>query len=291
MKALSFPALLLLAAAPFSASASTPCALSKDASLDLDFSGVRKVRIELSLNNLDLSTSPAGQRRMSVQHCASDAKRLADLSITAQRSGDTLTINSRPSSMNFNWFGPSEYGYSSLKLDLPANIAVELDVGSGDAQVRGVSDLSLEVGSGDVAVRDAGKVRADVGSGDLQLDNVRSLSVTVGSGDAEARAVQGEVIARVGSGDISLRDIGSLRAQSIGSGDLSATGVRGKANIGSVGSGDVQLKSVGGDVRVDSIGSGGVGVQGAQGTLYVSDEGDLESIERSGIKGGVRIGV
>jgi hypothetical protein len=290
MKASASLALIAFLVSPLTALASQPCALSQQANLNLNYEGIRNARIEVANSTLRLDSSNTGQKLMTVRHCASNKERLEAAQVVVTRSGDTLLISAKASSNSYNWFGPSSYGYSEIGLTLPSNIKVDLDVGSGDANVRNIAVLTVDLGSGDVQVNDSGAVVADVGSGDLMMNNIASLKIDVGSGDAEARSVKADVRASVGSGDIVLSNIGSLSSAEVGSGDITAEGVRGDVAINSVGSGDATVKAVNGNVRIDDVGSGGIEVRGVDGALVIRSRSDVESVNYSQVKGKVSIG-
>lgn len=253
----------------------------------LDLDGVTRVVVKIGPDELQVEP---GAPSLSVRHCASTPERLAASRFTVERRGDTLHLGTGGGQVVFNVFGYSSYDWRAIALTLPADLPVTLDVGSGDANLRGFSDVVVDLGSGDVALRDVGRVGADVGSGDLVVDGATSVKLEVGSGDAVLRRVQGEVRASVGSGDIEMADVGVLASLSAGSGSISAETVRGDAHVRSVGSGDVALRSVRGEVRIDSVGSGDVDVRDVDGDVVVADKRTLDNVETRGIRGRVVIG-
>ena len=63
-------------------------------------------------------------------------------------------------------------------MQVPSQIPVVLNVGSGDAWVSGLQRLSTQVGSGDVHVsKISGPFALSVGSGDIDVNDVGSLDV------------------------------------------------------------------------------------------------------------------
>lgn len=246
------PALLLLV--PL-ASHADECKYEAPRNLTLDLKGVREIEVDLHSHDLHLTGNDgAGSGTVTGRACASDQKLLEDLTVTQRREGDRLIIEAGGHSrINISLFGHTS---SSLKLDMqvPSQMPVVLNVGSGDAWVTGMKRLNSQVGSGD-------------------------LHVT---------KIDGPVAVSVGSGDIDVNDAGSLDAGSIGSGDLKVNGVRGDARVGSIGSGDVTLRSVGGNVRVDTIGSGDLVVRDVQGDLTVGAKGSGD-VSHSGVKGKVSV--
>lgn len=76
------------------------------------------------------------------------------LQVTQHREGDRLILSANNTSSNWtiNLFGASSYAYLDLQVDIPTSLAVELEVGSGDAHVANVGQLAVKVGSGDLQV-------------------------------------------------------------------------------------------------------------------------------------------
>ena len=282
---------LLLATAcglAFPSMAADRCEHSRSETPALDLDGITRVVVEMGADEL---TVTPGAPSLAVKHCASTAERVAGSRLGIERRGDTLHITSRDSSITiYGLFGTDVYTWRDIRLSLPADLPLSLNVGSGDATLTGLSNLAVDLGSGDVALRQVGRVDADVGSGDLSVDGATAVAVDVGSGDAVLSRVQGEVRASVGSGDVEMADVGPLASLSAGSGSIRADGVRGDARVTSVGSGDVALRGVRGAVRIDDVGSGDVDVHDVDGDVIVADKDTLDSVETRGVAGRVIVG-
>lgn len=222
----------------------------------LDLVGVRTLVIDIGQHNLNLKGTAASTAQVHGRACASSQDRLATLQFTQRRDGDRLILkaDSNSSNWNINLFGASRYAYLDLQVDVPATLAVELNVGSGDAHVANVAQLA-----------------ASVGSGDLHVNGVRN-----------------RFDAHVGSGDITADDVGETHVASIGSGDFTINRVRGDIWIGSIGSGDADLRAIGGNVDVKSIGSGDLRVNGVTHDLHVAMVGSGE-VSHSSVAGRVDI--
>ncbi len=231
MKLLALPLLLLPGLV-----AASDCKHEDNRQLPLDLEGISLVRFEVTSHDLrvdgvaDDTTAP-----LRIRACASDPDYLPQLVVESNRSGETLVVRIERKGRSSGIFLSPTYAYLEVEARLPAGLAYEIDLGSGDAEINGVASLSAQVGSGDL----------------------------------EARAIAGAVTAKVGSGDIELDDIGSLDLRSVGSGDLDASRIRGDADVGSLGSGDVTFDGVGGSVRVGRIGSGDLDVDDVAGDLVV----------------------
>ena len=251
MRRLLLATLLL---APLAACADD-CKYEAPRNLTLDLAGIRTVQVELRSYDLHLTGSDSAKGgALTGRACASDPKLLDDLVVTQRREGDRLIIEAGGKShMNINFFGRT-YTDLQLNLQLPAQMPVELSVGSGDAWVTGMHSLDTQVGSGDLHVS----------------------------------KISGPFSGSVGSGDVDVTDVGSLNVGSVGSGDFKVKGVNGDARVGSVGSGDITLAQVGGNVRVDTLGSGDLRVRDVRGDFSVGAKGSGD-VSHSGVQGKVSV--
>jgi len=252
MRSLLFASLLLLPAVAMADE--EHCLFHADRSLDLDLRGVRTIRFALNSHDLHVSGGAAsGKGTVRGRACASEEKALDNLVVTQQRNGDTLLVELTNKRDGWSGFG-SRYAYLKLDANVPADIPVQIDVGSGDATVTGITLQEGNIGSGDLDARDVkGPFHGNVGSGDLKMEGTGPLDIdSVGSGDFTARRVKGAVrIGSVASGDAKLIDVtGNVEIGSLASGDVDVDGVRGDLSVRSVGSGDVDHKGVTGKVDV-----------------------------------------
>ena len=251
MRLLPFAALFF---APVAAMAATPCEYHAPRHLQLDLAGVSGVQIEV--NSHTLHVRGGGHRGLTLdgQACASDEASLAALQVTHRREGDQLILDmGGDSRATVNRSGVA-YRNLEATVQLPANVPVRLDVGSGDADAQDLRQLRGSVGSGDLRVsRVAGVFDASVGSGDIDATDIGSLNLgSVGSGDVRAKAIKGDVrIGSIGSGDVTLGQVGgSVKADTLGSGDLDVSDVAGDFILGAKGSGDVDHHDVKGRIDV-----------------------------------------
>ncbi len=206
--------LLLL---PLTALADEPqCRFNAPRDLKLDVAGAKAVVFEVNQHDLVLQAGP-GAAQLSGRACASNADWLSQLTVTQKKVGDKLVVQLQRENQGLNWnTGGSNYAYLDLRGTIPANVLVQMKVGSGDASVTGAHSLSADVGSGDIKLRD----------------------------------IKGLVTAAIGSGDVELDGAGALNLLSIGSGDFTARNLRGNATVGTIGSGDLTLDGVAGNVDI-----------------------------------------
>lgn len=251
MRRLLLAALLL---APL-ASHADECKFEAPRNLTLDLAGVREIQIDLHSHELHV-TGNDGAKGGSVtgRACASDKALLDDLTVTQHREGDRLIIEAGNRGRTVISLFKSNYTSLQLDAQLPSQIPVVLNVGSGDAWVTGVQRLTSTVGSGDLHVnRIAGPFSSSVGSGDVDAHEVGSLDIgSIGSGDIKVDTVRGDArVGSIGSGDVTVRNVsGSVRVDTLGSGDLRVQDVRGDLSVGAKGSGDVSHSGVQGKVNV-----------------------------------------
>lgn len=261
-----------LLAAPALAQASA-CEFSEDRDIALDLSGITTVRFEVNSHELALTGVEPGAAAVTARACASDADYLPQLVVEPRRSGDVLVVRIERRGQSVGIFLRPTYANLAVDARLPAGLAYEIDVGSGDARASGVASLRASVGSGDLEATDiAGELRLSVGSGDIEAEGAGSLDVrSVGSGDLEARRIRGDArVGDVGSGDLTLDGVtGSVDIDEIGSGDADVSRVGGSVRIGRVNSGDARVTDVAGDLVVHSIGSGDVSHHGVRGRVDV----------------------
>lgn len=246
--------LVLLALIPLAATASE-CRYSAPRTLHDDLAGIRGVQIDLHSHDLHLTGSGSSSGlEVSGRACASSESALNNLQLTSHREGDQLIIEvGGRSEFNIGVFGVS-YAYLDLQAQLPAQMPVTINTGSGDAYVSGLAQLNVQAGSGDLhAERIAGEVSVTTGSGDVELSDIGSLNAgSVGSGDVKARNIHnGVTIGTVGSGDVTLEHVGgSVNVSTIGSGDLTVRDVSGDFHVGAKGSGDIVHSDIRGKVSV-----------------------------------------
>lgn len=241
---------------PSLANAADRCAFEAPRNAALDLTGVRTLVIGLGPYDLHLNGTPSTTAQVRGHACASSRAGLDALQVTQHREGDRLILGTEPASTHWtiNLFGASSYANLDLQVDVPATLPVELNIGSGDADVANVVQLGASVGSGNLRVKGVrGHFDIDVGSGDIKADDVGETHVkAIGSGDFSVNRVRGDIrIDSIGSGDADLRAIGgSVDVKSVGSGDLSVNGVAHDLHVAHVGSGDVDHMAVAGRVDI-----------------------------------------
>lgn len=307
-----------LLAASFTAAADQPCRYSAPRNAEIDAAGLKLLAVEIGPDNLVIQGQP-GLAKIEVRGtaCASNEKWLVDIKVETARQGDSASVVAKDGNHNnsffsvFNLVEGGTYAYLKLDVRVPQTLAVQLKLGSGDANASKLAALDATVGSGDLkATGIAGELGLRVGSGDAVVSDVGSLNLSsVGSGDATVDGIRGDAQAgAVGSGDLGLRNVagnvsigsvasgdaklagvgGSVTTRSVGSGDLVVRDVKGSVTVGSVASGDVSIERAGGNVHADSVGSGDFGARDVDGDFSVGSVGSGD-VHHHGIKGKVSV--
>ena len=249
------------------------CQFSAERNLDIDPAGLQALRMQLGASDLNMQGDAAATRiEVHAKACASEQAWLDELQIEQNRQGSKVVVKQAQHPSHSGLFG-RQYAYLDFVVRVPANLAIEIDSGSGDTHAANLASLDYHAGSGDLNLdRVAGAVSVTVGSGDVVANHVGALKVgSAGSGDLRVTDVQGDVaIGHVGSGDLTFSDVrGGVRVDSIGSGDFTAEKIGRDVYVGSIGSGDVTAKTVGGGLTVRSAGSGDIHHSGVVGKVDV----------------------
>lgn len=265
------PFLVLLSAAVTAAD----CKLSAQHDFEVDAAALDTLALHLGASDAWVEGVPGlAKVEVRARACASRQDWLDALGVEHAVEGGHLSVTPRTptSTVNINLFGAS-YAWIELRIRAPARLALAVETGAGDVDVRGVASLDFDSGAGDLRVNDiAGPLVLALGSADV---------VGAGVGALELR--------RTGSGDVSLREVrGDAQLRSVGSGDIRLDSVAGSVTAGDVGSGDLTFERVGGDVKVDSIGSGDLSVRDVGGGLRVRAQGSGD-IDHHGVRGPVEL--
>ena len=223
-------------------------------SATVDASGARSVFVEARAGLLRIrGRSGISSVRVSGTAYASRREWLDDIRLVARRVGDEVRIVADVPETRGPTFGETLRGLD-LIIEVPSALLVEVEDGSGEAEISGVAELEIADGSGELVIEDiGGPVRVTDGSGELQI-----------------RGIRGDLWIRDGSGEIRVRDVtGSLVVDEDGSGEINAEGIRGSVRVVDDGSGSIHVGDVGGDFVVEHDGSGGISFDNVKGSVRV----------------------
>lgn len=141
---------------------------------------------------------------------------------------------------------PSGWGRSVWTLEVPDDIELKFNTGSGDLQI---DDLNIEVrsrtGSGNVTINNVkGDIQAKGGSGDIEISHAAGkLECSVGSGDIEVDHFTGEMRANAGSGKLTISESSGKFRLNVGSDGINLRNVSGSMRV-NVGSGDIDARGI-----------------------------------------------
>ena len=215
--------------------------------------GASKIVIDARAGSLRVNgKSGSREVRATGTAYASTKDLLDDVRLTTERRGDQVVVLVDIPERD-GWDDDMQ-ALLDLTIEVPDNIALEIEDSSGEAHVVGV-----------------GGVEIDDGSGSLILESLGGpLTVHDGSGELRIEKVRGDVRVRDGSGEIEVREVtGSLTIETDGSGAIDVDGVTERMHVESDGSGPINARNVGGDFVVDRKGSGGIRYRDVKGDVQI----------------------
>jgi len=162
--------------------------------------------------------------------------------------------------------GESFSGYINLVVEMPSNLFLRIDDGSGYLSVDNLKN-NLEI---------------DDGSGDILLANIKgNMRIDDGSGGLNCVNCSGKFYLDDGSGDTKIIDSFVDGKIDDGSGDLSLMNCSGKLYIDD-GSEDIKIVASFLDIKIDD-GSGDINIMDNKGNVYIDDgSGFVNAIDIDG---------
>lgn len=212
------------------------CAHRAEREATLDAGGARSVRIDAAAGELRIE-GRTGQTTVAARGtaCASSEQVLGQIRLNATRQGDVIVVKVQiPEGSSWGW---SEQARLDLTVTVPRIMPLEVEDGSGSAEIAHVGKLNVRDGAGELSVSDV--------TGDL--------GIVDGSGSIEVTGVTGNVRLSDGSGSITVKDVGgSVTVDEDGSGGIDVAGVKGDFTVSRDGSGGIEHRNVAGQVRIPS---------------------------------------
>jgi Putative adhesin len=127
------------------------------------------------------------------------------VTLETDESGGTLTLSTECSGVAL----PLSQCSGNLVVELPPDVAAQVETGSGEVRLGGVTgDVAVQTGSGDIVVSGGtpGRLTLRTGSGDIEVEGLGSSGGTLrtGSGSIEVVAEDepDELAAETGSGNV-----------------------------------------------------------------------------------------
>jgi hypothetical protein len=226
------------------------CRYSATREAAIDAAGANRIYVSAGSGSLRVEGKPGlRQARVRGTACASDRKLLDEIQLSATRNGSEVRVRANDSDLDLR---SREYARLDVVIEVPENLATEIDDSSGDIELFGLGAVDLTDGSGGILIDDLrGGLTIEDGSGEIKITGVRGdLKIHDGSGSIDALDVAGLVDIQDGSGEINLTKI--LRDVLI-----------------SDSSGGIDVEDVGGSFTVRNDGSGGIHHRGVRGQVSV----------------------
>jgi hypothetical protein len=222
--------------------------------------GAKAVRIDAAAGFLHINGKPGtSEVRITGEAISSDRRWLDQIKLIAERRGDEVFIKAdMPDHDRSFWdYMRGDYNMAlDLTIDVPVNLAVDVNDGSGELRILGTGAVDVNDGSGEIEIRGiTGNARVHDGSGNISL-----------------RGIGGDVYVDDGSGNIDADNVtGNFTVGSDGSGNINVVGVAGTMRVDDDGSGEINVDRVGGDFVVDSKGSGTIDYQTVKGKVDIPE--------------------
>jgi len=253
--------LICLLAYQFSAEASADwCKYEKKIDLTLDLSASDVLVISAAAGDLEVTgISGSDQAVIKGKACASKEEWLDESKVNTN-DGRRAEISVELPDTDGSWFSlGNNYAWIDLDIEVPENLALEVNDSSGDMFLRNTAAVQLKDSSGDIEIEDArGSVSIRDSSGDIEIDR------TMGDLTIESDS----------SGDIYASDIdGTVLVEQDSSGDIHISHVSKDVVVERDSSGDITATDVGGDFRVLKDSSGGIRSNDVMGEVQLPREG------------------
>ncbi|MGI2098145.1 DUF4097 family beta strand repeat-containing protein [Shewanella glacialipiscicola] len=174
--------------------------------------------------------------------------------LTLEKKANKAKLKANFEQSGFNHDSP----YIDLKLQVPANLALDIDDGSGAILIsKMTADINVKDGSGKLTINGGNHVSIEDGSGDIEVSQINgNLTIDDGSGDIEVRQHNGNLTIKDGSGAIKVTDVSGNITIDDGSGDIEVANVQSAVTI-TDGSGDINVFNTKG-LTILAAGSGDV---------------------------------
>ncbi|MCK8046385.1 DUF4097 domain-containing protein [Shewanella sp. 1CM18E] len=170
-----------------------------------------------------------------------------DTNLSLKQSGSKAKLIAEfDSSINFK-----RSPYIDLTIQVPSNMMLDIDDGSGDIEIKGVAaNIKVDDGSGDMWIKGGNNLNIQDGSGSVDISNTTGkLTLEDGSGSINLQGIGGDTHIDDGSGDLSVQNVNGRVVIDDGSGDIEVDNTLGLSIIES-GSGDLSVDNINGSVSM-----------------------------------------
>jgi hypothetical protein len=207
---------------------------AQEKTISKSFSNVTSIRLSTASGDISLKKASGKEVKVEVKHSYDEGEFTASM----EQGTSTLVLEEKFSH-------GSHSGDSRWTLEIPDNMKVKLNTGSGSISIDGLTlDVRSNSGSGDVMLTDVkGQLDFNTGSGEIELEKVEAeATLNTGSGTIRASNGNGTFSFNAGSGKIKLSQLKGDFSVNVGSGNIDAREVvlNGSSSFNS-GSGDVTV--------------------------------------------------
>jgi hypothetical protein len=181
------------------------------------FKNIKNLRLSTASGDITIKKSSSAETKVNVRYTYDES----DFQILMEETDGRLTLEEK--------FDRGSYSGSSYwTLEIPDNVTMKLNTGSGDIIINALSaDIKSNTGSGNIQLTGVkGELDFNTGSGDVELEDVGgTLDLNTGSGNIELRNSKGSFDLNAGSGDIRCDKVNGDFRINTGSGDIKANSV------------------------------------------------------------------
>jgi hypothetical protein len=207
MKNISFILLLLIAFVSY----------GQDQTVTKTFKGIKTIRLSTASGDITLKKGSGSDVSVLLKHTYNKD----EFEPVFEENSGRLTIEER-------FDRGSHSGHSNWTLEIPDNLDVKINTGSGNITIDG---LNIEL-------------RSNTGSGDVLITSVKGdLDFNTGSGDIEIEKGEGEIRLNTGSGNIRANGGTGIYSFNAGSGNIRLENLNGELRV-NTGSGNINAKAI-----------------------------------------------
>jgi DUF4097 and DUF4098 domain-containing protein YvlB len=193
-------------------------AFAQDKNESKTFNNIKNLRLSTASGDIAIKKSSSGETKVSVRYTYDEK----DYHVVMDEVDGRLVLEEK--------FERGSYSGSSYwTLEVPDNLTMKLNTGSGDIRIDQltIADIKSNSGSGDVELASVkGRLDFNTGSGDYVLENIDGeLDLNTGSGNINVRNSKGSFDLNAGSGDIRFEKVNGNFQVNTGSGDIKANNV------------------------------------------------------------------
>ncbi len=271
--------LVVLALGPATALAwGDGCKFRAERSAGVDATGIEKVVIRVGAGDMKaIGVAKATRVEARGPACADKQELLDAAQIIVRREGNIVYVETElPQNDGSNWAG-NEYASIDIGIAVPANVPVDLQDSSGDANIENIASVVMQDSSGDLEILDiAGLAEVTDSSGDITIERAGKVLLRDSSGDIDVSGIRENVhVVSDSSGDITIESVdGSVRIEQDSSGDIRVENVKRDVTVDADSSGSIYAGRVGGNFTVLDDSSGSISHESVRGTVTVPSDKD-----------------